>query len=90
MCWLTSQVLISQTLILKVSSYIKDYSCCLHFNYCYLKLLISQSKFSGTRKFTFEISVGLDILKQIFWDQKIYFEISVVLDELQILSYQEL
>ena len=22
------------------------------FNYCYLKLLISQSKFSGTRKFT--------------------------------------
>ena len=38
----------------------------LNFNFCYLKLVISQSKFSGTRKFTlryqlFELSSILDI-----------------------------
>ena len=44
----------------------------------YLIILISQSKFSGTKKFDFDISVVPELLiyqSQIFWSQKIYFEV---------------
>ena len=53
-----SQPLISQTLISQSIPDIKEYSLdtvhtfCLHLNSCCIKLLLSQSKFSGTRKFT--------------------------------------
>ena len=45
----------------------------LHLNFCYVRLMISQSRFSGTRT--------TDISKYIFWERKIYFEISIVWNE---------
>ena len=43
---------ISKYSLLSKNTVYTDFLFYIHFNFCYLKLLISQSKFSGSRKFT--------------------------------------